>query len=350
MLFSSLKKEKEDLVVYKMINKVSLYVIFFLFNIFSNLYGQIRYNLNNDPDNQIVVNYSNPKIYEIANIDVLGAKYLDKIALISISGLKVGDEISIPGQSISGAIKKLWKQGIIGDIQIIATKIEGNKIYLAIKLSERARLSKFTIKGLGKAHTTDLNEKINLIRGRIVTEAVLKNTKNIIKKYLENKGFMNSSIKIQQEEDTIMSNSIRLTINVNKRKKVKIKDIIFSGEIIYSEAKLKSKLKKTGEKPRVKLFKSFFYKSINMLKPKTLFGEKNGLNFKTLTKYVTDNLKINVFKSSKFIASEYRNDKKQQKNPDSFSMLTGDVSHHGVEAVQARPEGVVPHLWARSIF
>ena len=309
MLFSSLKKEKEGLVVYKMRNKIRLYIILLLFSPTSFIYGQIKYNLNNNQENQIVVNYSNPKTYEIANIDVEGAKYLDKIALISISGLKIGDEISIPGQAISGAIKKLWKQGIIGDIKIIATKIEENKVFLKIKLSERARLSKFTIKGLGKSHTTELNEKINLIRGRIVTEAVLKNTKNIIKKHFQNKGFRNTSINIQQEEDTILSNSIRLTINVKKRKKVRINDIKFSGDIVFSESKLKNKLKKTGEKTRVKLFKSLFLETFTLLKPKRLFGKKQGINLKKFSKYITDNLKINVFKSSKFIDSEYINDK-----------------------------------------
>ena len=222
MLFSSFKKEKEDLEDYKMNIKNYLFILILLFISVKNLFGQISYKLNQNQENQIVVNYSNPKTYEIGKIDVLGSKYLDKIALISISGLKIGDQITIPGDAISGAIKKLWKQGIIGDIQIYASKIEGNKVDLTIKLTERARLSKFKIEGLGKSNTTTLNEKINLIRGRIVTDAVLKNTKNTIKKYLDNKGYTNASISIQQEIDTILSNSIRLIINVNRKQKVKI--------------------------------------------------------------------------------------------------------------------------------
>ena len=289
--------------------KIYLSIILLIFINVKNLYSQISYKLNQDQENQIIVNYSNPKTYEISKIDVLGSKYLDKIALISISGLKIGDQIAIPGDAISGAIKKLWKQGIIGDIQIYATKIEGNKVDLIIKLSERARLSKFKIEGLGKSNTTTLNEKINLIRGRIVTDAVLKNTKNIIKKYLDNKGFTNASISIKQETDTILSNSIRLLISVNKKQKVKINNINFVGKTIFSDAKLKSKLKKTGEKPRVGLFKSILLNSVELIKPKKLFGNKKGLDLISFNKYITDNLKVNVFKSSKFITSEYRNDK-----------------------------------------
>ena len=87
-----------------------LFILILLFISIKNLFGQISYKLNQNQENQIVVNYSNPKTYEIGRIDVLGSKYLDKIALISISGLKIGDQITIPGDAISGAIKKLWKQ------------------------------------------------------------------------------------------------------------------------------------------------------------------------------------------------------------------------------------------------
>ena len=109
MLFSSFKKEKEDLEDYKMNIKIYLSIILLIFINVKNLYSQISYKLNQDQENQIIVNYSNPKTYEISKIDVLGSKYLDKIALISISGLKIGDQIAIPGDAISGAIKKLWK-------------------------------------------------------------------------------------------------------------------------------------------------------------------------------------------------------------------------------------------------
>ena len=104
-----------------------LFLSFILIGLNFKSIGQIKYNYNSNSDNQIVINYSNPKVYEIAEINIIGAKYLDEIALKSLSGLKVGDEISIPGESISGAIKKLWKQGIIGDIKILIDKIKENK-------------------------------------------------------------------------------------------------------------------------------------------------------------------------------------------------------------------------------
>ena len=126
-----------------------------------------------EDSNAVKVFIKNVQYYGMLNIGnrptISDLKHVIEVHLFNFSSniyneeIKVGDKISIPGEAISGAIKKLWKQGIIGDIQIIATKIQGNKVFLTIKLSERARLSKFIIKGLGKSHTTEINEKINFL-------------------------------------------------------------------------------------------------------------------------------------------------------------------------------------------
>ena len=284
------------------------YILIFLLLLSSKIgLSQIRYDLNNEQ--QIAISYTNPKVYEVAEIEVIGEKYLDEVALKSLAGIKVGDNISIPGEAISGAIKKLWKQGIIGDIKIVINKIEDDKVYLSIVLKERPRLSTFNIKGIGRTQKTELTEKINLIRGRIVTDAVLKNTQNIIETFFKKKGFYNVDVGIKQEIDTIVANSIKLDINVTKNKKVKIDNVSFEGNKNYSDAKLKGKLKKSGERVRITLFKEIYDKTLSLIKPKNLFGEKNGIKPNEVIEFVTDNAKINILKSSKFIAAELENDK-----------------------------------------
>ena len=109
-------------------------------------FGQIR-NSRRSKQNEQEINYSNPKEYEIAKITIQGTEILDKNALISLSGLKVGDKIKIPSDDISGSIRKLWKHGLIGDATILLEKIEGDQVYLIIKLDERPRLSRFKFEG-----------------------------------------------------------------------------------------------------------------------------------------------------------------------------------------------------------
>ena len=130
--------------------------------------------------------------------------------------------VVIPSDAISNAVKKLWDQGLIGNIEVSILKLEGENVYLDFYLVERPRLSKYIFKGATKSEQDDIKDKIRLIRGKIITDAAIKNTQNTIKKFYADKGFMNAEVKITQSIDTSMNNSVSLLININKRSKVKI--------------------------------------------------------------------------------------------------------------------------------
>lgn len=199
-------------------NLMSKYLIVILLILSTGIaLAQVEKNTSEQPSGQINMDYRNPKEFEIADIEVDGAKYLDKNALISISALKVGDKIKIPGDAISGAIKKLWNTGIVGDISIAVSKIVDNKVYLVINLTERPRLSRITYEGIPKTTQNDLNDKIKLIRGKTLTDVTIKNTELAIKKYFVDKGFMNTEVKIIPKEDTLLSNSVQILIQVDKK-------------------------------------------------------------------------------------------------------------------------------------
>ncbi len=201
-------------------------------------------------------NDGTPKEYEIAGITVSGVQYLDPVALTSLSGLKVGDKVKLPGDpKISDAIKKLWKQGILGDVGINATKFEGDKVYLNIQLTERPKLSRYFINGIRKGETQTVKDQTSLIVGRIVTQSLLKNTKKRIETHFQEKGFLNTNVNIVQVQDTLISNSVLLKINVNKGKKVKVADLIFKGNEAITDKKL-TKKSKTKSKKKFRLFAS----------------------------------------------------------------------------------------------
>ncbi len=198
--------------------------------------------------------YSNPKEYVIADITVSGSKFLDANSLISISGLKKGDKIRIPGEAISSAIKKLWEQGILGGVEVSATKVEGENIFLDIFVKERPRLSKFVFNGPKKGEIENLNKKVGLIRGRVVTDALVKNTQLQVKKYFVEKGFLNTAVNINQVADTVLSNSIVMRINVDKKRKVKINSLVFDGREALSDKVLRRKMKSTKQRKLTRIF------------------------------------------------------------------------------------------------
>lgn len=200
------------------------------------------------------IDYASPKEYTIGGIDVVGAMFNDERALVSISGLKVGEKIRVPGDALSTAIRKIWKLGIIGDVKISASKIEGKNIYLRIALTERPRLSRYFFEGVPQAHRTTLSDKVKLLRGRIVTDAMLQNAENSIKRHYAEKGFKNTEVNIIQQKDSLLHNSVLLRIAIDRKSRVRINDIVFEGVSKMEEKKLRRKMKKTKKRRPFRIF------------------------------------------------------------------------------------------------
>mgnify|MGYP002343969018 FL=1 len=219
------------------------------------------------------LDYSNPKTYEIGGIMVIGADNLNNSTLITISGLTVGDKIKIPGDNFSIAITKLWNEGLFSDVNITIDKIVDNIVFLNINLEENSRLSKFKFKGkISKSDITTLKEDLKLMRGKILTQNIINNSINLIKTYYVNKGFLNVSVGYLTTTDTTAVNSKNLIFNINKGKKVKIKEIKITGrkkientnktflnrkDTVYAinNRKVKKSMKETKAKNWWRLFK-----------------------------------------------------------------------------------------------
>jgi len=270
-----------------------------------------RSNSSSANDDKSSLNYSNPAEYVIADIEVTGLKVLDKNALISLSGLKVGDVVKVPGDDISGAIKKLWKHGLVGDVSIGIDKIVGDEIYLNIQLTERPRLTGFTFEGVKKGRESDIREDLNLIRGRILSDAIIRNTQMTVKSHYTEKGFLNADVKVIQQEDTVNSDGIKLRILVDPKAKVKIQKINIVGNKAFSDNKLKAKMKSTNERLRFSLFRRAgeLLVSAKPKKVKEFFSTSYEADDNTVKSFFQDNVKLNFFKSQKFIMNEYEADK-----------------------------------------
>lgn len=198
-----------------------------------------------------VITYSlTPQKYEIADItisDLKNALYEDYV-LISFSGLSVGDKVDIPGSEITNAVKRFWKQGLFSDIKITATKIEGDKIWLNLELTDRPRISDISFTGVKKGEREDLESKIGVVKGNQITPNMVDRAKSIIKKYFEGKGFNNAVINITQTEDLSKENQIILGIDVNKKEKIKVNNIVFEGNEEVNAKTLEKAMKKTRHK------------------------------------------------------------------------------------------------------
>ena len=253
------------------------------------------------------IDYNNPKTYEIAGITVEGAHYVDGNMLAMLCGLRTGNEITIPGDDIADAIRKIWEQGMFEDVQINATNIVGGKIFLQIIIQERPRVSKFSFNGIKKSEADDIRNKINLSRGDIATNHLETKTRRIIEDFYAEKGFYNASIDIVQVPDTTKENSVDLVINIDKGKKVKIGKINISGNDNLSDLQIYSAMKETKQKG--------VFNPLDPLGPTVVNTVAHAVTLHPL-KAITDvetyfyeNYRPRILKSSKFLESNYENDK-----------------------------------------
>lgn len=205
------------------------------------------------------ISYSNPREYEIGGITISGINYFNPSTIRAISGLSVGDKLKIPGEKITKAIRNLWDQKLFANVSLSATRIDGEMIFLDIYIEELPRLSKFKFTGVKKGKQKDLREEIELIRGKVVTENLLINTKNVVKNYFVKKGFLDAAVNIIQEEDTSVANNVILIIDINIGERVKIKDINFSGNGAIKSGKLRRSLKDTKRSRAYNIFTSSKY-------------------------------------------------------------------------------------------
>ena len=198
-----------------------------------------------------------PKKYEIADIKINEIPGYEDYVLIGISGLAAGQVITIPGDDITGALKRYWRHGLFSDVKIIADKIVGNKIYLSIELKRRPRISDVIYHGVKKSERKDLEEKLSFQKGMQVTPNMIDRAKILIKKHFDEKGFKNAEINILEREDPANKDQVFVDVNIDKKAKVKVHQITIEGNEVLSDKKLKRVMKKTNEKGKlVNLFRA----------------------------------------------------------------------------------------------
>ncbi len=210
-----------------------------------------------------------PKSYEIAGINVEGIDHVDDYVIIAHSGLSVGERVNVPGDILSNATKRLWKQGLYSSVSITADKTFGDKIWLTIHLKPQPRLSELRLSGIKNSEKKDINERLSMVPGQQITPNIIARAKQIIKDYYSGKGYKNANVDIKQIPDLSKDNEVILDAAIDKHNKVKVHKIYIDGNEVLSDRKIKGAMKKTNENGNI----------------------------------------LNLFKQKKFVDTDYRDDK-----------------------------------------
>jgi outer membrane protein insertion porin family len=210
----------------------------------------------NQQKTNIVVDYNSPKEYVIGGLEVSGIQYLGKDQILSLTGLSVGDKITIPGEDISAIIKRIYMQRYFSDVSVYIDSVLRDTAYIRFDLLERPRVSRWEFEGIKSGEKSDLNEKLKLRRGSELSEYLIGSTSEIIRKFYIEKGFLQTEVNVVQEQDTLIRNAVKVTFKVDRKSKVKIKKISFEGNENVKGSKLASAMKKTKDMRILNFFNS----------------------------------------------------------------------------------------------
>ncbi len=191
-----------------------------------------------------VLKSSEPRQYLIRNVNVTGVETINPDIIRSSIGIVKGDSITLPSTSIASAIQSLWSQRLYADVQMGAT-IDGDEVDIDIMLQERPRVLNWGFSGISSSKQKDLLETLKLRRNTELSDYVIDKNKKLIVEYFAEKGFRNTEVDVIIKNDTIREQMVNVTFDINRNDKVRVGEIIFEGNEVFDDKRLRRTFKKT---------------------------------------------------------------------------------------------------------
>jgi outer membrane protein insertion porin family len=249
-----IKNESVDLE--KQVNKLNNFLVLqksikilislLIFGSFSQIIAQDR------------VPFDQGKTYILAKVDIVGKISFNPNTVTTFAGLEKGQEITVPGEEISNAIKKLGKLGLFDEIAFYINKIEEDSIYLDLHVEELPKLNDVKFVGIKKSKVESLIKDNGLTKEKVVNENLITTTKYYIENKYKKDGFYNTKVNINTVIDTSLTNHVNMVVKIDKGSKVKIKNILFEGNKYVKAETLRAAMKDTKQKKLVSLKSSKF--------------------------------------------------------------------------------------------
>lgn len=188
---------------------------------------------------------SGPATYKIVSISTEGNKSYDSKTIVNNSGLVIGSEIAVPSDETRDAIQRLWNLNLFADIQVVVEKKIGNDAYLVIKVKELPKLNKVAYSGNDEFSEKDLQEKVGLAIGQVITPQTVKDIEYNIQKMYVDEGYPLAEVKVDQFVNSY--NEAQLRIKINEGNKVSVEKVSFEGNTHVSSGDLKGAMEETSE-------------------------------------------------------------------------------------------------------
>lgn len=254
--------------------------------------------------------------YELGGITVKGLQKFEEETVKVFTGLVIGQEIKLPGDKLTSAIKKLYETKQFSNVEVYVSKIDGNVAYLEFEVLELPQLNNVTIQGEKKSKAKDLQKDAELKKGAMLTDNLMVTSKNYFKKKYQEKGYLKAKVTLDIKPDTSSVNTVNMLVFIDKGEKIKIKDINFEGNEAFSDKKLRKSMKKTKQKMLGRFWKKSKYieadYNTDLENIVTAYSEKGYRDARVLDHSLTYNddntisLDIKVEEGKKYIFGDIR--------------------------------------------
>ena len=168
----------------------------------------------------------------VKKIEITGNERISDETIKMFSDIKLGEDLN--KQNINVILKKLYDTNFFEDISVILNQ---NKLRIVVK--EYPIIQSIKFDGIkSNSLRDDITRNLKLKNRSSFNENFLNKDKNKILLELKNKGYYFSKIDVELID--LENNKIDLMYNINLGEKAKIKKIIFLGNKIFKDGKLKN--------------------------------------------------------------------------------------------------------------
>ena len=183
----------------------------------------------------------------IAAIEFEGLRTLSEETLRYYLGLEVGQ--AFDPLALDKNLHALWDRHLLDDIAVEASPSAAG-VHLLLRISERPVLRSVQYEGLKKLGHTDIQdrmdrEQVRLREGGPLDLGELERAKHELMKMYAEKGYRFATVDYTMEEVSPGERRVRFT--VDEGTKVKIGDIEFDGNTVFSDRRLRLVMRKTKE-------------------------------------------------------------------------------------------------------
>ena len=164
-------------------------------------------------------------------------------------GLEAGDPLD--REAIVDGYRRLWDSGLFEDVRVEIEDHGDGAVTLYVIVRERPFVTSVDFEGNKKIKTPDLKDKLDergveIPRNVPMRSSQLGRIESAIKEVYDSEGFRSAQVSYSITE--VSANKKKVVYLIDEGGKIKIKNIDFVGNNVFSRSKLRGVLKKTKQK------------------------------------------------------------------------------------------------------